>query len=359
MTVAPQLDPERVKQVAGAAFGALGGAFTAGMIYIGGELGLYRAMANAGPLTSTELAARTGLHERWVREWLRGQGAAGLIDYKGGERFELSPEGALCLVDEATPASVIGAFNSFPQRIAELQFTPESFRTGRGRTYDDGGEAHALSVEGMLGPWNRSALLTDALPGLPGIVERLQAGGTVCDMGCGSGVALLAMAKAFPKTEFHGYDNSVHALARARLNLQNSGVTNVHFHNSDHIPLPSEPTFDLVMCLDCLHDMTRPDIVAAAIRKAIRDDGTWFIVDVECSEDYEENTKLPTAATLYAVSVMSCLSSSTSSEDGLALGTAGLPATKMERLVNDAGFTHFERVAGIEHPFSAYYRVTP
>src|SRR6185312_16559612 len=119
MTVAPQLDPERVKQVAGAAFGALGGAFTAGMIYIGGELGLYRAMANAGPLTSTELAARTGLHERWVREWLRGQGAARLIDYKGGERFELSPEGALCLVDEATPASVIGAFNSFPQRIAE------------------------------------------------------------------------------------------------------------------------------------------------------------------------------------------------------------------------------------------------
>jgi 2-polyprenyl-3-methyl-5-hydroxy-6-metoxy-1,4-benzoquinol methylase len=355
MSAAPELDFELVGKTAETAFGYLTGAITAGMIYVGEATGLYRAMAGQGPVTSHELAGKTGLSERWVREWLRGQAAAGLIDYRGTERFELGPERALVLADEETPASVVGAFSALPQQMLLLEKVPGSFRTGRGHTYDDGGLAVAVGIERMMGPWNKTALISEALPKLPGVVERLERGAKVADVGCGAGVADIAIAKAFPKSEVHGYDNSVHALARAEANRKESGLKNVFFHNIDSDPMPSDGRFDLVTCLDCLHDMARPDLAAAAIRKAIRPDGTWFIVDVDCNEAYEDNLSNPLAAMMYGFSVLICMSSSASTPDGLALGTVGLPEPKMRALAKTAGFSRFSRVEGLEHPFNAYY----
>jgi SAM-dependent methyltransferase len=329
------------------------------MVYLGDELGLYRSMRNAGPLTSRALSERTGLNERWLREWLHGQAAAGLLDYDGKGAFELSDEAALVLADESTPASGIGMFHDLPGQLNVLYRCLDAFRTGLGFTYDAGGESIAIGVERMFAPWSTTALISEALPQIDGVMRKLEAGAEVADVGAGSARAVIALAQAFPNSMFHAYDNSKFALARAAQNVEAAAVANVRLHNPDEDPLPGNPTFDLVMCLDCLHDMTRPDLAAQAIRKAIKPDGSWFIVDIECSHDPAENVGNPLGAMIYGFSILTCLASSASSEDGLALGTAGLPEPKMRELVTNAGFGSFERVPGLVHPFNAYYVARP
>jgi 2-polyprenyl-3-methyl-5-hydroxy-6-metoxy-1,4-benzoquinol methylase len=353
------IDEARVEQLAETVFGYLSGAIVSGMVYLGDELGLYRALRDAAPVTSEQLAERTGLNERWVREWLRGQAASGLLEYRGSDRYELSAEGALVLADEDNPASLIGAFSDFPSQMRALEKALGSFRTGIGFTYDDGGEGVARSVERMLGPWNKTLLISEALPKLEGVVARLEAGAKVADVGAGGAVADVAMAKAFPNSQFHAYDNSVHALARARENVKQAGVSNVFIHNVDEEPLPDDGSFDLITCLDCLHDMARPDLAAAAIRRAIKPDGIWFIVDIESSPNFEENLENPLAPLMYGFSIITCMASSASTPDGLALGTVGLPEPAMRDLAKAAGFTRFQRVPGLEHPFNAYYEARP
>jgi ubiquinone/menaquinone biosynthesis C-methylase UbiE len=328
------------------------------MIYLGDTLGLYRELAERGPGTSDEIARRTGLSERWLREWLRGQVAAGLLE-EAGDSFSISPEAALVLADESTEASAIGAFDSFPQGMAELLRTPDSFRSGLGRTYDDGGEAVASNIERMLGPWNRTVLVPGALPQVPGLVERLTAGAKVGDIGCGSGAGTIAVAQAFPNSEVHGYDNSQHALARARSNVAAAGVTNCFFHDSDKEPIPQDGSFDAFLVLDALHDMARPDLAMKAVRGALKPDGVWFIVDVNANDDWHDNLGHPMAAMMYGASIMVCMSSASSTADGLALGTLGLPDGKLFSLLREAGFTRMNRVAGMEHPFNAYYEARP
>lgn len=357
-TQAREIDMEVVEAKANAAFGYLAGAVVSTMIWLGDELGLYRAMAGAGPLTSDELAGRTGLKERWLREWLGSQAAAGLIEYAGG-KFELSPEAALVLADEENPASAIGGFACLPDQLAEARKAPASFRNGIGNTYDDGGEPVAIGVERMFAPWHKTMLTTTALPALPGVVDKLTAGARVADVGCGAGIAGVVLGKTFPNTQVDGYDTSRLALARAAENIRESGVENFRvFNPDDGFGLPATPTYDLVMTLDCLHDMTRPDIVAQAIRRAIKPDGHWFIVDIE-SGDIEQNIQNPLGGMMYGFSILSCMSSSAATPDGLALGTVGLPEPKMRELALGAGFSSFGRVPGMEHPFNAFYLARP
>jgi 2-polyprenyl-3-methyl-5-hydroxy-6-metoxy-1,4-benzoquinol methylase len=353
------IDMALADQIAEMAFGYLSGAVVSGMIYLGDELGLYRSLRGAGALSSDEFASRTGLNERWLREWLRGQAAAGLVDYRGEGRFELTAEAALVLADEENSLSMIGSFSYLPEQIWVLKQVPEAFRKGLGFTYDAGGVGVAASIERMLGPWNKTSLVNDALPRLEGVIACLQAGAKVADIGCGAAVAIVAMAQAFPKSEFHGFDNSTHALQRARENIRAAGAGNAFVHDADEDPLAEDHSFDLIMCLDCLHDMARPDLAAATIRRAIKPNGAWFIVDIESAANYEENLSNPLAPLLYGYSILTCMASSASTPDGLALGTLGLPEPRMRELVMAAGFSQFQRVAGLEHPFNAYYEVRP
>ncbi len=355
---AREIDPQKVEELAMKAFTYLGGAVISGMIYLGDRLGLYAALAEHGPCTSDELAAKTGLNERWLREWLRGQFGSGLIE-NDGERFSISAEGHLVLVDESTPASAIGAFDHFPEQLGVLTRLQDSFRTGIGLSYDDDGPGTASAVERMLGPWNRSALVDEALPAVPGLVEKLKAGAKVGDIGCGSGAGDVAIAKAFPASEVHGYDNSRHALARANANIAAAGVGNCTFHDSDTDRIPQDGSFDAFLVLDALHDMTRPDLAMKAVRGALKPDGTWFIVDVHSNDDWHDNLEHPLASMMYGFSIMTCMSSATSTPDGLGLGPAGLPESKLFGMLREAGFTRMGRVPGLEHPFNAYYYAQP
>jgi 2-polyprenyl-3-methyl-5-hydroxy-6-metoxy-1,4-benzoquinol methylase len=359
VTTSTAPNPTILEQKFGAAIGVMGGLANAQMVHIGGKLGLYKAMHGAGAITSGQLATKLGLDERFVREWLYQQSAMGVIELLDSETFELSPEAGLVFADESFPLTLAAAINHIPAWFEVGLDAAEAFKTGRGRPYDGMGERGARIMDSFFSGWNRGMLVPEALPRLAGVVEALQRGGKVADVGCGAGAAPLAIGAAFPTAEVHGYDNSTHALAVAEEALSAAGLGNVRFMNPDSEPLPETATYDLVLSLDCLHDMARPDLVASAIRKAIKPTGVWFIVDFDAAPTPVENVKHPMGAMLFGSSILACLQSSASTADGLALGPTGLPEHKMRELAANAGFSRFSRVEGLTHPVNAYYEVRP
>jgi 2-polyprenyl-3-methyl-5-hydroxy-6-metoxy-1,4-benzoquinol methylase len=341
-------------------FSKLEGAVTAGMVHLGDRLGLYTALADAEqPMSSAQLASVAGLDERWVREWLRNQGAARLIEFDDDERYRLSPEGAAVLARPEHPAYGAGWFQQVPDHFARLRQLPECFRTGLGYDYDAHGPEGAAGVERAFEPWYRNFLVPVALPALDGVVDKLVDGAVVADVGCGAGVAASLIAEAFPASEVHGYEVSRHALTRARERAERLGLPNVHFHDVREERLPSDARVDLVTTFDCLHDMTQPDDVVRAIRHALSPEGVWLLVDTKARDTYAENVaKNPMAALMYGVSVLSCLASALSEPGGAGLGTLGLPEDMAREMAEAAGFTRFRRL-DVDHPINAFYEIRP
>jgi 2-polyprenyl-3-methyl-5-hydroxy-6-metoxy-1,4-benzoquinol methylase len=360
----PAVDPDELRAYSALVWGYRGGFDVANMIHLGTQLGLYRALRGAGPLGADELAERTGLSERWLLEWLRGQAAARVLTYVPGAepdsgRFALPPEGEHVLADDDNLASALGAFVALPDHAAVVERLPEAFRTGRGLSYDDRGPNCAHQVERTLAAWHRHKLVQVVLPAVDGLVARLEAGALVADVGCGAGLAILAMAAAFPASEFHGYDLSRHAIDRAQGNQRTAGVANAEFHVARGEDLPSDGRFDLVTTFDCIHDMTRPDLVIAAIRRACRPDGVWLCADIKSAPTFEENLERnPMLAMMYANSVMSCMSSALSEPDGLGLGTLGFNPTVARRMAGDGGFGSFT-IHDFDSPANLYYEIRP
>ncbi len=331
----------------------MGGRITA-MVSLGIRLGLYAEMKDLASFTSADLANRTSYHERWVREWLHGQAASGIVAYDGDGRFQLTTDVAKLLADEDALDFMGHVFDSLPYTFSVIERMPEVFRSGRGIGWDDRGEGQAERMEKAFRNWYREVLVSKALPSLDGVVSRLASGAMAADVGCGAGLALIKMAQEYPKSEFHGYEISANALRRAETNKDSAGTSNVFFHNAEDDPLPADGRFALICTLDCLHDMTRPEDAAASIRRAVMPDGVWFIADVNCGETLEENLEDALAPMKYMASLFSCLSSGLSEPDGAGLGTLGLPEPKMKELVERAGFTRFRRL-DLPSPINAYY----
>ena len=359
------LDPDQLKAFSFRVWNYKKGEMVALMIHLGDRLGLYRAMDGAGPLTPAELASRTGLQERWILEWLRGQAAAELVDYHpspdGNEkedRFELSPYGAAVLADEeGSLAFASGAFTGgTPPEIAEK--LADAFRTGIGLSYEEMGPNAAHRTERMLGSWIRLALVPQIIPALDGVHEKLEKGAVVADVGCGSGLALIAMAERYPDSTFVGYDPNSHGIERARQMTAEKGLPNIELHTAGGEALPEEPRFDFILTFDCIHDMPHPERVIAAIRRAIRPDGTWLIKDIRSKPRFADNLGHPMLAMFYGFSVSACMSSALSEPDGAGLGTLGFNPEVAEKMVREAGFTRF-----VEHDFddpaNLYYEVRP
>ncbi len=329
------------------------------MIHLGDRLGLYKAMAGAGPLTAEELAARTGTQTRWVLEWIRSQAAAGLIESQDGETFELGPEAAEVLANRS--GSLWFAGGAFQGGVAPPDVVDRlatSFRTGIGLSYDDLGPSAAHAVESMLEPWTRLALVPRILPALDGVVDRLEGGGRVADVGCGAGVALLSVAAAFPKSQCEGWDPSRHAIARARRNAEQAKFANVAFHLAPAVDLPRGPTFDLVMALDCVHDMPGPAEALAAMRRTLHDDGTLLIKDIKSTGTWAGDQRNPLLALMYGTSVAVCMSAALSEPGGAGLGTLGFYPERAKAMCEAAGFTRFT-VHDLDDPANLYYEVRP
>ena len=359
-----QIDPEELKQYSLNVWGYKQGEVVSLMIHIGDRLGLYQALDGAGPVTAAELAERTGLQERWLLEWLRNQAAAKILDFESaavpheGDRFELTPVGSAVLADEENSlAFAAGAFTAStpPETTDKLV---DAFRTGIGLSYQELGPNAAHRTERMLGPWVRLALVPKIIPALDEVAAKLEAGAAAADVGCGSGLALLAMAEAYPNSEFHGYDPTAHAIKRAEANAAERGLGNVRFHTAGGEDLPREPRYDFMITFDCIHDMTRPAEVIASIRRALKPDGTWLIKDVRSRARFEDNLRNPLLAMLYGFSVSACMSSALSEPGGAGLGTLGFNPEVAEKMVRAAGFTRFT-MHDFEDPGNLYYEIRP
>ena len=328
------------------------------LIHLGDRLGLYRALDGRGPTTAGELADATGLHPRWLLEWLRGNAAAELLESTDGDQFELTREGAAVLAhEEHSLLFAAGAFTA-PTDASVIDDLTESFRTGLGLPYDRLGPSGAHSTERSLGPWARVALVPQIIPALDGVATKLERGAKVADIGCGAGVALTALADAYPTSTFHGYELSRHALDRAQQHVDELGLTNVELFATRAEDVPPASSYDLVLTFDCIHDMTHPADTIAAIRQAIADDGTWLIKDIRCNDDWNANRQNPMLAMMYGFSITTCMSSALSEPDGAGLGTVGFTTQTAERMVKEAGFTRFT-VHDFEDPANLYYEVRP
>jgi 2-polyprenyl-3-methyl-5-hydroxy-6-metoxy-1,4-benzoquinol methylase len=365
---APAIDPDTLKLFSFQLFSKLEGAVTSGMIHLGDQLGLYSALREAGrPLTADELAARTELSERWVREWAYNQAAAGFLvattpvddTSPGSESFWMTPEATAVLATPEHPAYGMGMFHRLPQTMRSLEDMPESFRTGVGHDYDSHGPQGAVGIERSFEPWNRSFLLPVVLPALDGVVTKLRSGARLADVGCGAGSAVLLMAAEFPESEFTGYDISHHALERARGKVAASTLANAAFHDPREHPLPDDASVDVVTTFDCIHDMTHPQEMMAAIRRSLAPDGTWLLVDIKALDTFAQNAKKnPMAPLMYGISVLSCMSSALSEPGGAGLGTLGLSEGRARAMAAAAGFTRFRKL-DVEHAVNAFYEVRP
>ncbi len=342
---------ERMQEYAMRVIGYKGGEMISLMIHIGDELGLYKAMAGKESVNASNLAKTTGLNERWLQEWLRGQGAAGIIEHRGDEDFQLSDVAEEALLDADSPANIVGFFCK-PSSHEVLEKTIDAFRTGVGISWGDHGDDASHFLCRTNRPFHLQ-LADRVIPLMDGMLERLTTGGTVLDVGCGSGTALTVLAKAFPNSQFLGIDPAENMIAEA--NERYADMANVEFETGYGEQISDRDRYDLVTTFDCMHDMTDPEGTMRAVSAAIKTDGAWLIKDIRAEDTYAGNLENPVAPMMFGFSVMYCMSSALSEPDGAGLGTLGFPPSVCERMGSDAGFSSFKILDFDEDPFNNYY----
>ena len=348
------ITPEAIQACAQQVVGFATGHFVSMMVHLGDQLGLYKTLAEVGDVTADDLAQKTGLHPRWLLEWLRNQAGAGLVEYKGGDIFALSPVAIPVLADETSPFYLMGFFNQ-PTSPETLSRVAEAFHTGVGASYDEQGLQCACTIK-RLGSPSHGLLLT-FLQRIGGVVERLEAGTKVVDVGCGAGDALRTLARQYPNATFEGYDPSAIAIEIAEAETQAEGLTNITYHVARAEDLPQNAQYDVVLTLDCLHDMTFPQQAMDAIRGCIKPDGVWIIKDMRSSDKLEENLADPIAPLQYGISILICLSSALSEPGGAGLGTLGFNPALGCQMTQASGFSSFQQYAFEEDPINYYYEV--
>ena len=342
-------NPDKLNAFLGRALHDMGAAFQTALIILGERLGLYRAMAGAGPLSPGELAGKTGTDERYVREWLSAQAASGYVDYDAATgRFVLPDEQALVLATETGPAFLPAAYQVIASTVIDEPQLRESFKTGFGFGWHQHCTALFEGTERFFRPSYAGNLIGSWIPALDGVDAKLKAGGSVADVGCGHGASTILMAQAYPRSKFIGYDYHAPSIERARTAARAAGVADrVTFEVAGAKDYPGRD-FDLVAFFDCLHDMGDPVGAAKHVRSSLKPEGTWLIVEPAAGDRLEDNLN-PVGRIFYAASTMICTPASKSQEVGLALGAQAGEA-RLRDVVTRGGFARFRRAT--ETPFN-------
>ncbi len=343
-TEIPTIDEAKLQQFVGQAVTDVGAAISGLLVHVGDRLGLYRAMAGAGPITSAQLAQRTGTAERYVREWLANQAAGGYVVHDPTTlTFELPAEQAMVLAVDESPAFLAGAFETVAACYTDHAAVLDAFRTGRGVGWDAHDARLFSGVQRLFRPTYTAQLVAQWLPALDGVVDKLQAGARVADVGCGAGAATVIMAQAYPRSTFTGLDTHEPSVRVAHGTATDAGVAaRVTFDVGGPEDLPVN-TYDLVCVFDALHDMGDPVGAARHIRRALRPDGTLLVVEPNARDRLAENLD-PVGRTYYGLSTVVCTPGSLAQEVGLGLG-AQAGEQRLGEVLREAGFTGVRRVA--------------
>jgi SAM-dependent methyltransferase len=348
-TDTPRLDEAALEQFVHQAVGDLAAAISGLMVHLGDRLGLYRAMAGSGALTPTELATRTGTHERYVREWLGNQAAGGYVAYDPtAGTFELAAEQAFVLANEDSPVFLAGAFETIASTYTDHDAFVRAFRTGEGVGWGAHDDRLYSGVLRLFRPGYAANLVDSWLPALDGVVDKLRDGATVADVGCGLGASTVILAQAFEHSSFVGYDIHAPSIEDARAAAAAGGVERrTRFDVASATDFPGTG-YDLVTMFDCLHDLGDPVGAARHVRQSLAPDGTLLLVEPAAGERLEDNLN-PVSRLYYGLSTVICTPSSLDQEVGLGLGAQAGPK-RLEEVLNEAGFSHV-RVA-TQTPFN-------
>ena len=347
-----QIDQAKLEKFMGQAVGEIGGAMNAALVIVGDKLGLYKAMAGAGPMTAGELAQKTGTMERYVREWLSAQAAGGFVTYDAAtDRFTLPDEQALALAVEDSPAYLPGAYQVIASIIKDEPKITEAFRTGSGVGWHEHCADLYQGTERFFRPNYAANLVSSWIPALDGVEAKLKSGAKVADVGCGHGASTVLMAQAYPKSQFVGFDYHAPSIEFAWNLAEKAGLHDrVGFQVAWAKEFPGKG-YDLVAFFDCLHDMGDPAGAAAHVRQTLAPGGVWMIVEPFAHDRLEQNLN-PVGRVFYSASTMICTPASRSQEVGLALG-AQAGESRLRDVVTQGGFKKFRRAA--ETPFNLVF----
>ncbi len=350
-----KLDMDKLNAFIGQFVTDLGAAVHTGMVVIGERLGLYKALAK-GPMTSAELAAATQTDERYLREWMASQAAGGYISFdETAGKFYMTEEQAFALANEDSPAYLPGAFELALGSLAAVPRIAESFRSGAGMGWHEHDDGVFHGCEKFFRPGYAANLVSTWIPALTDVQQKLEAGARVADVGCGKGASTLLMAKAFPKSQFFGFDYHDKSIEAARELAKRDGIADrVTFQVAKAKEFPGRD-YDFVAVFDCLHDMGDPIGAAAHVRRAMAKDGTWMIVEPFANDQLKDNLN-PVGRVYYSFSTLLCTPCSRSQEVGLCLG-AQAGESRIREVVTQAGFGRFRRAT--ETPFNIVYEARP
>lgn len=352
-TAPPQFDPAKLDAFMGKAVLDMGAAMHATLVVIGDKLGLYKAMAGAGPLTSAELAEKTKTSERYVREWLNANAASGFFTYDASaKKFELPAEQAFAL----TTLDLPGVYHAISACFKDEPKITQAFRTGEGVGWHEHDASLFFGTERFFRPNYENNLLSSWLPALEGVTDKLTKGATVADVGCGHAASTILMAKAFPKSRFCGFDYHSGSIEYARHVAGRDGLLDqITFEVASSKSYPANGGYDLVTFFDCLHDMGDPIGAAKHVLFSLKPDGTWMIVEPFAHDTPEQNHN-PVGRIFYSASTMICTPASLAQEVGAALG-AQAGEERIREVVKAAGFTRFRRAS--QTPFNLIYEARP
>jgi SAM-dependent methyltransferase len=353
---ATTVDSDKLMQFVFRAVEEVGATLNTALVVMGDRLGLYRAMAGAGPLAPAELAERTGTAERYVREWLNAQAAGGYVSYDPDSgRYLLPPEQAVALTDPGSPAYLPGFFQIALGSVTDSPHIVDAARTGSGFGWHEHVSDVHDGCERFFRPGYNANLISAWLPALDGVVAKLERGALVADVGCGHGSSTILMAQHFPSSVFVGSDYHAGSVETARRRAQEAGVADrVRFEVAPAASYDGAE-YDLVTMFDCLHDMGDPAGAARHVRGTLKPDGTWMIVEPMAADRVEGNLN-PVGRAYYSFSTLLCTPASLSQEVGLALGAQAGEA-RIADVAATGGFTRFRRAS--ETPFNLVFEARP
>jgi len=340
------IDQAKFEALFGKILSEIGGAASLLVAYVGDRLGLYRAMVAAGPATSDAIAARAGIDARYMREWLSANAAAGYVEFdEANQTFTLSPEAELIFAADGDPRCLQGFIQALKSVYDDEEKSTEAIRTGTGVPWGDRSAGCFCGTDRFFRPGYAMNLVESWIPALNGVREKLEAGAKVADIGCGHASSTMLMAKAFPNSQFHGFDFHAPSIEAARAKAGAEGVGNASFEVASAKTYPGDG-YDLVCIFDALHDMGDPAGAATHIRESLAPGGSFMVVEPLAGDRLSDNLHV-LGQIFYSVSTLVCVPASKAQEVGRSLGAQAGEA-QLSAVLREGGFTDIRRAAQTE-----------